>query len=412
MKRVVITGMGCLTPIGNNVQEFWNAMMNGESGADTIKQFDAESYTTKFACEVKNYDPVAHFGVKDARKIDRYAQYAIVAADQAIEESGINSDSVDKDRVGVLVGSGIGGMNTFEEEHTNLLNKGPRRVSPHFIPKMISDIATGQISIKHGLKGPNYSVVSACATGSHAIGTAMMMIQLGHADAFVCGGAESTISPMAIAGFNSAKTLSTRNDDPKSASRPFDKDRDGFVIGEGAGVLVIETIEHAKARGANILAEIKGFGFTGDAHHVTTPAPGGEGAVRSMKAALKNANIKIEDVDYINAHGTSTGPNDANETAAIKEVFGDHAYKLNVSSTKSMTGHLLGAAGGIESIASVLAILNSKVPPTINLDQPDEGLDLNYTPKKPVERRINNVLNNVFGFGGHNATLIFSKYTE
>ena len=411
MKRVVITGYGAITPIGNNADEFWDGLIAGKSGVGEITQFDAVNHTTKFASEVKNFNPEEVFGKKDARKLDRYTQLGIVASTEAIENSKILEYSeLDKDRVGVLLGSGIGGMHTFEKEHSSLLNKGPRRVSPHFIPMIISDILAGQVSIKHGLKGPNYGVVSACATGSHAIGTGMMLIQTGQADAMVVGGAEATVAPMAVAGFNSAKALSTRNDDFEHASRPFDKDRDGFVLGEGAGTIIIESLEHAQARGANIIAELTGFGFTGDAYHVTSPPEGGEGAVRSMKAALKMANINPEDVDYINAHGTSTGPNDRNETIAIKEAFGKHAYKLNVSSTKSMTGHLLGAAGAIESIACIKAIEHQIVPPTINLEEPEEGLDLNYTPKIPQKREVRHVLNNVFGFGGHNATLIFSEY--
>ncbi|MCB0280704.1 MAG: beta-ketoacyl-ACP synthase II [Calditrichaeota bacterium] len=413
MNRVVITGMGAITPIGNSAQAFWDGMMNSRSGAGPITQFDIEGYTTTFACEVKDFDAVERFGVKDARKLDRFVQFSMEAADEAIANSGLlNFDDLNKDRVGVIIGSGIGGMITFEKDHISLLEKGPRRVSPHFIPMMISDIAAGQVSIKHGLKGPNFATVSACSTASHAIGTALMMLQLGHADAFVAGGSESTISGMAIAGFNSAKALSTRNDDPQAASRPFDKDRDGFVMGEGAGIVVLETLDHAKKRGANILAELTGFAFTGDAYHVTSPAPGGEGAVRSMKLAIENAGLKPEDIDYINAHGTSTGPNDENETAAIKTAFGQHAYKLNVSSTKSMTGHLLGAAGAVESIACINAIREQIIPPTINHHQPDEGLDLNYTALKPQKRSVRHVLNNVFGFGGHNATLIFSAYEK
>ncbi|KAL7545511.1 hypothetical protein ACHAWF_008860 [Thalassiosira exigua] len=403
--------MGALTPIGNNVKDFWDGLIEGRSGAGPITQFDASEFTTKFAAEVKGFDAEETFGKKDARKLDRYTQFALVASDEALNNSKLlEYDKLDKDRVGVIIGSGIGGMSTFEKDHSTLLNKGPRRVSPHFIPMMISDIATGQVSIKHGLKGPNFATVSACSTGSHAIGTAMMMLQLGHADVMVAGGAEATVSPMAIAGFNSAKALSTRNDDPQTASRPFDKDREGFVLGEGAGTLILETLEHAQERGATILAELSGFGFTGDAYHVTSPAEGGEGAVRSMKQALHISNLEPNKIDYINAHGTSTGPNDRNETAAVKTVFGDHAYKLNVSSTKSMTGHLLGAAGAIESIACVKAITEQIVPPTINHNEPEEGLDLNYTPNKPEKREVNHVLNNVFGFGGHNATLIFSKF--
>jgi 3-oxoacyl-[acyl-carrier-protein] synthase II len=413
MKRIVITGMGCITSIGNNVDDMWASMLASKSGAAPITQFDAEEFATKFACEVKNFDPVEYFGVKDARKLDRYTQFAMVASDEAIQDSNLLSyPDVNLDRVGVVIGSGIGGMMTFEKDHSTLIEKGPRRVSPHFIPMMILDIAAGQVSIKHGLKGPNYATCSACATGSHAIGTAMMLLQSGHADAIVAGGAEATVSPMAVAGFNSAKALSTNNDNPAGASRPFDKDRDGFVLGEGAGIFVMETLEHAQKRGAKIYAEVTGFGFTGDAYHVTSPSEGGEGAIRSMQIAIDMAGIKLSDIDYINAHGTSTGPNDRNETAAIKSLFGDHAYKLNVSSTKSMTGHCLGAAGAVESIAAVKAIQEQIVPPTINHNEPEEGLDLNYTPNKPQKREINHVLNNVFGFGGHNASLIISKFNS
>lgn len=412
MQRVVITGMGVMTPIGNSVDAFWNAMMAGQSGAGPITQFDAGEFTTKFACEVKDYDAEAVFGRKDARKLDRFTQLAIVSADEALKQSQLlDYADLEHDRVGVIYGSGIGGMNTIEAEHETMLNRGPRRVSPHLIPMMILDIAAGQISIRHGLKGPNFATCSACATGSHAIGTAMMMLQTGQADAIVAGGSESTVCGMAISGFNSAKALSTRNDDYLRASRPFDKDRDGFVLGEGAGSFVIETLEHAQKRGATILAELTGFGFTGDAYHVTSPPPEGEGALRAMNIALTNAGLKHEDIDYINAHGTSTGPNDRNETAAIKACFGEHAYSLNVSSTKSMTGHLLGAAGAVETAAAVLAIQHQTIPPTINHDEPEEGLDLNYTPNTPQKRTVNHVLNNVFGFGGHNATLIISTYT-
>lgn len=409
-RRVVITGVGALTPIGNNTQEFWQGMMEGKSGAGPITKFDASTFTTQFACELKNFDPLLYIDKKEVKRMDPYTHYALATAAMAIEDSKIDLSKIDLNTAGVVFGSGIGGIGTFEDQHTAFMQGGAKRISPFFVPMMIPDIAAGQISIKYGLKGPNYATVSACATSSHAIADAFMIIQRGSAEIMISGGSESPITQMSLGGFNSARALSTWNDRYQVASRPFDKDRNGFVMGEGGGVVILEELEHALKRGATIYAEILGIGLTADAYHITAPAPGGEGAVRSMKEALRDGGIKPEDVDYINAHGTSTELNDRNETNAIKTVFGEHAYKLSVSSTKSMTGHLLGAAGAVESIATILAIKNSTVPPTINLDEPEEGLDLNYTPKIPVKKEINYALSNTFGFGGHNATLLFKKF--
>ncbi len=412
MRRVVITGIGALTPIGNSVDDMWRSMLEGKSGANLITRFDTEPFTTKFACEIKDFNIEDYLERKEANRMDRYTQYALVTAETAIKDSKINLESIDRERFGVIFGSGIGGMETFENQTINFVNGGPRKISPFFVPMMISDIAAGQISIKHGLKGPNYATTSACATSTHAIADAFFIIQRGSADLMVSGGSEAAITRMSVGGFNAARALSTWNDRYLEASRPFDKDRNGFVMGEGSGTLILEELEHAKARGANIYGEIIGAGLTGDAFHVTAPAPEGEGAFRSMREALRDGGIKPEDVDYINAHGTSTQLNDLNETKAIKKLFGEHAYKVAISSTKSMTGHLLGAAGAIESIACVLAINNSIVPPTINLYEPDPECDLNYTPKVPIEREIKYALSNTFGFGGHNSTLLFKKYED
>lgn len=411
-RRVVVTGLGALTPIGNSTQEFWQAMMEGKSGANPITKFDASSFATQFACELKNFDPLIYIDKKEAKRMDSYTHYALAAAAMAFEDSKLDLSKINRDMAGVIFGSGIGGILTFEEQHNAFLQGGPKRISPFFVPMMIPDIAAGQISIKYGLKGPNYATVSACATSSHAIADAFILVQRGSADIMFCGGSESPITQMAIGGFNSARAISTWNDRYQVASRPFDKDRNGFVMAEGGGAIVIEELEHALNRGANIYAEIVGVGLTADAFHITAPPPGGEGAVRSMKEALRDAGIKPEQVDYINAHGTSTELNDRHETQAIKTVFGGYAYKLAISSTKSMTGHLLGAAGAVESIATVLAIKNSIIPPTINLDEPDTDCDLNYTPKVPAAREINYALSNTFGFGGHNASLLFKKYTD
>jgi 3-oxoacyl-[acyl-carrier-protein] synthase II len=411
-RRVVITGLGAISPIGNNVEELWDGLRTGKNGAALITKFDTEKFNTKFACEVKNFDVAKYMDKKEAKRMDLYAQFAMASSTMAMDDANIDLDSVDRERFGVIFGSGIGGMETFETQTANYLAGGPRKISPFFIPMMISDIAAGQISIRFGLKGPNYATTSACATSTHAIADAFYMIQRGSADLMVSGGAEASITPMAIGGFNSARAISTWNDRPTEASRPFDKDRNGFVMGEGAATLILEELEHAKKRGAKIYAEIIGAGLTGDAYHVTAPAPEGEGAYRSMREALRDGGIKPEDVDYINAHGTSTQLNDLNETKAIKKLFGEHAYKLAISSTKSMTGHLLGATGALESIACILAIQNSLVPPTINLDVPDPECDLNYTPKVAVEKNIDYAISNTFGFGGHNSTLLFKKYSE
>lgn len=411
-RRVVVTGIGVLTPIGNNVDKMWKNMLEGKSGADLITKFDTKDFTTKFACEVKDFNVEEYINKKEARRMDVFAQYAIASASMAMEDSNINLDSVDKERFGVIYGSGIGGIKTLEEQIGNFVHGGPRKISPFFIPMMISDIAAGHISIKYGLQGPNYATTSACATSTHAIADAFFIIQRGSADIIVSGGAEASVTQMAVGGFNAARALSTWNDRISEASRPFDKDRNGFVIGEGSATLILEELEHAKKRGAKIYAEVIGAGLTGDAFHVTAPAPEGSGAYRSMREALRDGGIAPEEVDYINAHGTSTVLNDLNETKAIKKLFGDHAYKVAISSTKSMTGHLLGAAGALESIACILAMQNSIVPPTINLDNPDPECDLNYTPKVPIEREIKYSISNTFGFGGHNSTLLFKKYTD
>ena len=410
--RVVVTGIGVVTPIGNTVEEFWNAMLEGKSGADYITRFDTTHFETKFACEVKNFDPLLYLNRKEVQRMDLFTQFAIAAATQAIQDSGLNLDKINKERTGVIFGSGIGGMWTYHYQQQLVYenNGKPDRISPFFIPMMISDIAAGHIAIRWGFKGPNYATTSACATSSHSLADALMLIQRGDADIMVVGGSEAAICPMGVGGFNAMKALSTRNDDPKTASRPFDKDRDGFVMGEGAGVLILETLEHALNRGAKIYAEFAGFGLTDDAFHITQPAPNGEGAYRSMKLALEDAGLQPQDIDYINAHGTSTPFNDKNETEAIKTLFGDYAYKINISSTKSMTGHLLGAAGAVEAIATVLAIERGIIPPTINYFTPDPECDLNYTPNKPVQRKIRAALSNTFGFGGHNATLAFKAF--
>ncbi len=412
--RVVITGIGAVTPIGNTVSEFWNAMLNGVSGAAPITRFDASEFDTRFACEVKEYDPLLHVSRKEVQRMDLFTQFAMSAAVMAMDDAGINTDALNSERSGVVFGSGIGGMWTYHHQQQNLYERGgkPDRISPFFVPMLISDIAAGHIAIRYGLKGPNYATVSACATSSHAIGDAFMLMQRGMADVMLAGGSEAVICPMGIGGFNSMKALSTRNDDPLTASRPFDLDRDGFVMGEGGGILVLETLEHAMNRGARIYAEIVGLGLTDDAFHITQPAPGGEGAVRSMRLAVEDAGLNLTDIDYINAHGTSTHINDRSETAAVKTVFGDHAYRLSVSSTKSMTGHLLGAAGAIEAIATTLAIHNQVAPPTINQITPDPECDLDYVANVPKPRTIRAALSNTFGFGGHNATLCFKVFEE
>jgi len=409
-KRVVITGLGIVSPLGNSISEFWQNAVEGYSGVDFIKNFDASEHATKFAAEVKNFSAEGIIEDRELRKIDRYSQFALVAAHQAVSDAGLDFEKIDRNRTGVIVGSGIGGIETFEREYSKLIERGPRRVSPFFIPMMISDIAAGHISIRYDIRGPNYAIVSACATASHSIGDAVRHIRYSDAEVMITGGSEAAICPSGMAGFNSMKALSVRNDDPKKASRPFDKLRDGFVMGEGAGILVVEDFEHARKRGAKIYAEIRGIGFTADAHHITQPAPGGEGAVRAMKRCVEDGQLNFEEIDYINAHGTSTPFNDKSETEAIKSVFGDHAYELNISSTKSMTGHLLGAAGAVELIAVALAIQKSVIPPTINYEVPDEECDLNYTPNKPVSKKIRAAISNTFGFGGHNACISVSKF--
>jgi 3-oxoacyl-[acyl-carrier-protein] synthase II len=405
--------MGAITPIGLGVKEYWQGLIEGRNGIDLITRFDTAKFDTKFAGEVKNFNAENYLDKKSIRRLDPFAQYALITAIMAVEDSGLDLNSIDRDRFGVIYGSGIGGMKTLQEQHFLFFEgKDPHRISPFFVPMMISDIAAGQISIKYGLKGPNYATTSACATASHAIADSFIMIQRGSADLMVCGGSEAAITEISIGGFNAMRAISTWNDRYKEASRPFDKERNGFVMGEGAGTLVLEEYELAKARGAKIQGEIVGVGLTGDAHHITAPAPNGEGAYRSMKEALRDAELKPEDIDYINAHGTSTELNDINETKAIKALFGAHANKLVISSTKSMTGHLLGAAGGIEAIATMLAIENSVIPPTINLTNPDPECDLNYSPLKPTNKEIRYAISNTFGFGGHNASLLFKKFVN
>jgi len=402
--------MGAITPVGFTAKETWNALLQGKSGVAKISLFDTSDYLTKIAAEVKNYDSLSYFDKKDSRKIDRYAQFAIIAAEEAIENSAIDFEKTDRDRVGVIIASGIGGMRSFELEHEKLLTKGPRRISPFFIPLMISDIAAGHVSMRHQLRGPNYATVSACASSGHSLGLGMRTIQYGDADVMVCGGAEAAVSPMGVAGFNASKALSTRNDEPERASRPFDKDRDGFVIGEGGGIVVLEELGHAVKRGAPIIAEIVGMGFTADAYHMTQPAPGGEGAIRAMRLAVQDAGLQLNDVQYINAHGTSTYFNDKNETLAIRSLFGDHAEKINISSSKSMTGHMLGAAGALEMIVASYVVSEDVIPPTVNQDVPDPECTLNYTPNTKVDRIVDVAINNSFGFGGHNTCLCVKKY--
>ena len=412
IKRVVVTGLGALTPIGNNVEQYWNGLINGVSGAAPITYFDASKFKTRFACELKNFDVTQFIDRKEARKMDRFTQYAMVASDEAILDSNLNIENLDKDRVGVIWGAGIGGLETFQNEVLNYASgDGTPRFNPFFIPKMIADIAPGQISIKYGFRGPNFATVSACASSSNAIIDALNYIRLGYADVMVSGDSEATITIAGIGGFNALQALSTRNDDPATASRPFDKDRDGFVSGEGAGALILEEYEHAKARGAKIYAEIAGGGLSADAYHITAPHPDGLGARNVMLNCLKDAGLKPEDVDAINMHGTSTPLGDIAESKAILEVFGEHAYKLNINSTKSMTGHLLGAAGAVEAIASILAIKNGIVPPTINHFTDDDQIDskLNFTFNKAQKRTVNVAMSNTFGFGGHNACVLFKK---
>jgi len=412
-KRIVVTGIGALTPIGNNVETYWNNLINGVSGADMITQFDASKFKTRFACEIKGFDPTEFMDRKEARKLDRFAQIALVASDQAVLDAGITKENVDHDRVGVIFASGIGGLTTFTEEVTNFVNgDGTPRFNPFFIPKMILDIAAGQISMKHGFRGPNYAVVSACASSTNAIISAMDNLKLGKADIIITGGSEAVIGIAGMGGFNAMKAMSERNDDPKTASRPYDKDRDGFVMGEASGVLVLEELEHAIRRGAKIYCEVVGGGATADAYHLTAPHPEGLGARNVMNAALRDAGMQANEIDYINTHGTSTPLGDIAEAKAITEVFGEHAYNLNISATKSMTGHCLGAAGVIEAIACIQSVIHDIIPPTINhfTDDPDLDPRLNFTFNKAEKRVVNAALSNTFGFGGHNACVIVKKY--
>ena len=413
LKRVVVTGLGAITPLGKTLPEYWQGLQDGVSGCDTIKQFDISKFKTQFACEVKDFDAASYIDRKEARKMDRYCQFAIVASDEAVKDAGISKENVDPDRVGVIFASGIGGLITFQEEVINFASgDGTPRFNPFFIPKMILDIAAGHISMRHGFRGPNFAVVSACASSTNAIIDAFDNIRLGKADIIITGGSEAVVSAAGVGGFNAMKALSERNDSPQTASRPFDKDRDGFVMGEGAGVLVLESLDHALARGAKIYCEIAGGGATADAHHITAPHPEGLGAKNVMNAALKDAGMKPEDIDYINVHGTSTPLGDIAETKAILNVFGDHAYNLNISSTKSMTGHCLGAAGALEALACILAVTKDVVPPTINhfTDDPELDPKLNFTFNKAQQKTVNAALSNTFGFGGHNASVIVKKY--
>ena len=412
-RRVVVTGMGAVTPVGNDVATMWRSLIEGRSGAAPITHFDASSFEVRFACEVKGFDVSQYMDRKEAKRSDQFTQYAVAAAYQAMHDAGFgDSTGYDPENTGVIIGSGIGGLKIFEEQHDVYRSRGPTKISPFFIPMFISDIAAGIVSMQFNAKGPNYATVSACATSAHAIGDAFRTIQYGDADVMITGGAEATVTPMAVGGFANMKALSERNDSPETASRPFDATRDGFVMGEGGAVLILEELEHAKRRGARIYSEIVGYGATGDAYHLTAPAPNGEGAQRAMKRALKDAGLQPAEIGYINAHGTSTPANDLNETAAIKAVFGEHAYKLNVSSTKSATGHMLGAAGAVELVIGTLAINNSLIPPTINYTTPDPECDLDYTPNKPVERDIEAVISNSFGFGGHNTTLAIRRFAD
>ncbi len=412
-RKVVITGIGVISPIGNDIETFWNNLINGKSGIDKITKItDLEGFTSKIAGEVKDFNPDEYIDKKNQKRMDLVTQYAVHATGQALKYANLKEGDYDPERAGSVVASGIGGSVTWEQQHRNLLNKGPRRVSPFFIPMMIINSIPGYIAIMYNLKGPNFATVSACASSGHAIAEAMNLIRFGYADIMITGGTEASITPLAVAGFCSIQALSKRNDDPQHASRPFDKDRDGFVISEGSAILVLEEEQHAIKRGAPIIAEITGFGMTDDAYHITAPEPQGLGAARAMKLAVEDSGMNIEDVDYINAHGTSTQLNDIMETNAIKNALKDHAYKINVSSTKSMTGHLLGAASAIEAVATVLTIKEGIIPPTINLDNPDEGCDLNYTPNKAEKKEINFALSNSLGFGGHNITLAFRKYNS
>ena len=409
-KRVVITGMGVVTSIGKTLEDYWNNLVAGKSGISKISLIDTTEYATKIAGEIKDFDPTEYIDRKQARRMDRFAQFAVAAAKLAVEDSKIDFEKVDREQFGVIASSGIGGMEVFEKECQVLLERGPRRVSPFLIPMLIADIAPGYISIIYGLKGINYATTSACASSAHAIGDAFNAIRFGQAVGMLAGGSEAPITKMGVSGFNALKAISTRNDEPERASRPFDKDRDGFVMGEGGAMLVLEELEHAKARNAKIYGEIVGIGFTADAYHITLPVPGGDGAKRAMQNAIRDAGIKPEQVDYVNAHGTSTNANDKTETTAIKNTFGDYAYNLPISSTKSMVGHLLGGSGAAEAVACLLSINKSMIHPTANYEIPDPECDLFYVPNDPIKKELNYVISNSFGFGGHNVTLAFKKY--
>ncbi len=415
MRRVVVTGMGALTPIGNTLQDYWKGLVEGVSGAGLITHFDTTKFKTKFACEIKNYDPAQYFDRKESRKMDRYAQYALIAAEEAVKDAGLDPEATDKDRSGVIWASGIGGIETFMEEVKGFVTgDGTPRFSPFFIPKMISDIAAGLLSIKYGFRGPNFATVSACASSTNALIDAYFYILLGKADLFISGGSEASVNPIGIGGFNAMQAMSTNNEEYATASRPFDVTRDGFVIGEGGGALILEELGHAKARGAKIYAEVIGTGLTADAYHITAPHPDGMGAVNVMKQAIAEARLTPSDVDYINVHGTATPLGDIAETRAILTLFGEHAYKLNISATKSMTGHLLGAAGAVEAIATVMTVVHGIIPPTINFRNPDPAIDqnLNLTLNKAQHRTVNVALSNTFGFGGHNASILIRKFSE
>ena len=411
VRRVLVTGVGSVSPLGGETEALWDGLVAGRSGAGPITRFDASAMDSRIACEVKDFSTEGVLDRKDAKRMDRFVQFAVVAAHEAMRRSRLDPDAADRDRIGVVIGSGIGGMETFEQQHRILLEKGPGRVSPFFVPMMISDMAAGHVSLQFGLRGPNFGTVSACASGAHAIGEALRLLRAGDADVMICGGAESTITPMAVAGFCSARALSTRNDDPQRASRPFDADRDGFVIAEGAGLLVLETEEHARRRDAPVLCEFAGYGASADAYHLTNPAEDGNGAARAMWRALEDAGVRPEDVDYINAHGTSTTAGDPVEVLAVKSVFGGHARRLMMSSTKSMTGHLLGAAGGLEAVITALALERGVVPPTINLEHADPRCDLDFVPHQARTQDVRVAVSNSFGFGGHNAALVLKART-
>ena len=410
--RVVVTGMGVLSPIGLTLESYWDALCAGRSGIGPITKFDVTDFSSKIAGELKGFIATDHLDRKEVRRMDEFAQYAVVATRMALEDSGLDLEGEDKERIGVVLGSGVGGISTFERQHSNLVHKGPGRVSPFFIPMMIVDMAAGYISIVYGLKGPNYTTVSACSSGGHGIGSALRILQHGEADVIITGGTEASISEMAVSGFSNMKALSRRNEEPTRASRPFDAERDGFVLGEGAGVIILETLDHARQRHARIYAELVGYAATADAYHMTHPHETGEGAIRAMRLAIKDAHLQPDEIDYINAHGTSTPLGDRIETIAVKEVFGDYAYTLAMSSTKSLIGHLLGASGGLEFIATTLAVLNDRVHPTINYENPDPECDLDYVPNTVQDRPVRAALTNSFGFGGHNVSLVVKKYTE